>query len=316
MTLALVVLQAHFNMGNLYRQCAEFGRAIHRCAAAAATTAAMHGCTHSSSAVPAWPAAGHAQPAGHRWQSALLPGPCLPCSYDNVLSIDASHWRSLLNKAVVQVRHMCACVRWEAYNNNTINAAACLPVAAPGLASSPPSLLGRCHSKPNRLRCMPLVLQTCTGDKDQATFNLKLALKLSGTPLPAAAAGPLLATSGPHSEVMFQSRIASPCSLLPPTTLSRSLPPAPTLPLLGVAGQGGVLSQEVDQLKRMLKAGANWDVISQMMSYISDKAAQVGGLAGLAGGWAASGRAGQTLMAVALLATIKGLQTASAHYDV
>jgi hypothetical protein len=24
-------------------------------------------------------------------------------------------------------------------------------------------------------------LQTCTGDKDQATFNLKLALKLSGT---------------------------------------------------------------------------------------------------------------------------------------
>lgn len=29
--------------------------------------------------------------------------PALPCSYDNVLSIDASHWRSLLNKAVVQV---------------------------------------------------------------------------------------------------------------------------------------------------------------------------------------------------------------------
>ena len=43
-----------------------------------------------------------------------------------MLSIDASHWRSLLNKAVVQ---------------------------------------------------------TCTGDKDQATFNLKLALKLSGAPL-------------------------------------------------------------------------------------------------------------------------------------
>jgi hypothetical protein len=41
------------------------------------------------------------------------------------------------------------------------------------------------------------------------------------------------------------------------------------------AGQGGVLAQEVDQLKRMLKAGANWEVISQMMSYISDKAAQV-----------------------------------------
>ena len=41
-----------------------------------------------------------------------------------------------------------------------------------------------------------------------------------------------------------------------------------------------MLSQEVDQLKRMLKAGANWDVISQMMSYISDKAAQVGAWVG------------------------------------
>lgn len=28
-----------------------------------------------------------------------------PFSYDNVLAIDASHWRSLLNKAVVQVRN-------------------------------------------------------------------------------------------------------------------------------------------------------------------------------------------------------------------
>ncbi len=36
-----------------------------------------------------------------------------------------------------------------------------------------------------------------------------------------------------------------------------------------------MLSQEVDQLKKMLKAGANWEVISQVMSYISDKAAQV-----------------------------------------
>ena len=52
---------------------------------------------------------------------------------------------------------------------------------------------------------------------------------------------------------------------------------APSCHSLPGAGQGGVLSQEVDQLKRMLKAGANWDVISQMMSYISDKAAQVGG---------------------------------------
>ena len=44
-------------------------------------------------------------------------------SYDNVLSIDPSHWRSLLNKAVVQ---------------------------------------------------------TCTGDKDEAAAHLKQALKLSG----------------------------------------------------------------------------------------------------------------------------------------
>ena len=36
------------------------------------------------------------------WLLTLVPAQ--PCSYDNVLSIDASHWRSLLNKAVVQVR--------------------------------------------------------------------------------------------------------------------------------------------------------------------------------------------------------------------
>lgn len=36
-----------------------------------------------------------------------------------------------------------------------------------------------------------------------------------------------------------------------------------------------MLGAEVDQLKRMLKAGAGWEVVSQMMSYISDKAAQV-----------------------------------------
>lgn len=103
--------------------------------------------------------------------SFLLPPsslPSAPCrSYDAVLAIDPSHWRSLLNKAVVQ---------------------------------------------------------TCTGDKNEAAFNLKLALKLSG--------------------------------------------------------QGSALQQEIDQLKKMLKQGANWDVISQMMSYISDKAAQVGGVGG------------------------------------
>lgn len=63
------------------------------------------------------------------------------------------------------------------------------------------------------------VVQTCTGDKDNATFHLKLALKLSG--------------------------------------------------------QGSALSAEVEQLKKLLKAGAAWEVISGMMSYISDKAAQV-----------------------------------------
>ncbi len=55
-----------------------------------------------------------------------------------------------------------------------------------------------------------------------------------------------------------------------------TLLPRPPLSSASPAGQGSVLSQEVDQLKRMLKAGANWEVISQMMSYISDKAAQVG----------------------------------------
>lgn len=33
-----------------------------------------------------------------------FPPPHSSASYDNVLAIDASHWRSLLNKAVVQVR--------------------------------------------------------------------------------------------------------------------------------------------------------------------------------------------------------------------
>ncbi|KAL6775942.1 hypothetical protein ACKKBG_A19195 [Auxenochlorella protothecoides x Auxenochlorella symbiontica] len=63
------------------------------------------------------------------------------------------------------------------------------------------------------------VVQTCIGDRDEAAFNLKQALRLSG--------------------------------------------------------QGGLLQQEIDQLKKMLRQGADWDAISQMMSYISDKAAQV-----------------------------------------
>eukprot|EP00887_Chlorella_sp_A99_P005760 scaffold1.g5760.t1 len=108
------------------------------------------------------------------------------------------------------------------------------------------------------------VVQTCTGDKDEAAFNLKLAMKLSG--------------------------------------------------------QGSALQTEIDQLKRMLRQGANWDVIRraggvgegreseapgrsasrggaegchpaglraaenrQMMSYISDKAAQVESLAATGG---------------------------------
>ena len=45
------------------------------------------------------------------------------------------------------------------------------------------------------------------------------------------------------------------------------------------AGKGSALAQEVEQLKRMLKAGAEWDVVSQMMSLISDKAAQVESMA-------------------------------------
>ena len=66
-----------------------------------------------------------------------------------------------------------------------------------------------------------------------------------------------------------------------PHPLTPSLPVAATCaPAAIAAGQGSVLSQEVDQLKKMLKTGAGWEVISQMMSYISDKAAQVGGRGG------------------------------------
>lgn len=112
-------------------------------------------------------------------------------------------------------------------------------------------------------------MQTCTGDKDQATFNLKLALKLSGAPrgwhsgLGWGWCGAALCSRQPHRH--------TPARCSPPTTaLLRPRPPARRC-----AGQASVLSQEVDQLKRMLKAGAAWDVVSQMMSYISDKAAQV-----------------------------------------
>ena len=90
---------------------------------------------------------------------------------------------------------------------------------------------------------------------------------------------------------MCQSLARPPCNLLPPALLASTTGHPPTHsqpPSPAAAGQGGVLSQEVDQLKRMLKAGANWDVISQMMSYISDKAAQVGAWVGW---WAASGYA-------------------------
>ena len=140
--------------------------------------------------------------------------------------------------------------------------------------------------------------QTCTGDKDQATFNLKLALKLSGErehhhPAPGTGSGQWRA--GGHaclcsSRAGLRQRRGShgwrlgaadgrvpPAALHPPDALaSRPALPAPLTPAASAAGQGSVLSQEVDQLKRMLKAGAAWDVISQMMSYISDKAAQVG----------------------------------------
>lgn len=131
-----------------------------------------------------------------------------PRSYDAVLAIDPAHWRSLLNKAVVQ---------------------------------------------------------TCTGEKDEAAFNLKLALKLSGgwgwwraVPLPAAfVALPSPRCSAP-SFVPVALRIAGHRVVLLPQ------PPLPTqsrpLNSTPAAGHGSVLQQEVDQLKRMLKQGANWEV--------------------------------------------------------
>ncbi|KAK2079358.1 hypothetical protein QBZ16_003049 [Prototheca wickerhamii] len=42
-----------------------------------------------------------------------------------------------------------------------------------------------------------------------------------------------------------------------------------------LSGNSSLLQQEVDQLRRMLKQGANWGSVSQMMSFISDRAAQV-----------------------------------------
>lgn len=38
------------------------------------------------------------------------------------------------------------------------------------------------------------------------------------------------------------------------------------------AGQGSALQQEIEQLKKMLKAGAEWDVISQMMCVLQPPA--------------------------------------------
>lgn len=62
------------------------------------------------------------------------------------------------------------------------------------------------------------------------------------------------------------------CALIhiqaPPST-----PHPPSYPIL--PGNSSLLQQEVDQLRRMLKQGANWGSVSQMMSFISDRAAQV-----------------------------------------
>lgn len=134
----------------------------------------------------------------------------------------------------------------------------------PSPPSHPPRLcLSTCRSFP----------QTCTGDKDQATFNLKLALKLSGE----------LDGLRRHSLTLSVTSFAVHWLRGCVPHLRKSTAPYPPPPCHAspcsmhghAAGQGGVLAQEVDQLKRMLKAGANWEVISQMMSYISDKAAQV-----------------------------------------
>lgn len=106
--------QAHFNMGNLYRQCAEFGRAIQRCVWCTETGShrqreidcgSRRGC-------PRLPApAGMAVKLHVHTHTPIYPSPFLR-SYDNVLAIDASHWRSLLNKAVVQVRGRRAFAVW------------------------------------------------------------------------------------------------------------------------------------------------------------------------------------------------------------
>ena len=182
----LVVLQAHFNMGNLYRQCAEFGRAIQRCAAAAAS-AATHGRTHSS-AVPAWPACRRMRrqlnTAGHR---PFLPAP-----------------RPLPAPACLQLRQCSVHRRFPlalpAQQGRGAGVLLCVLTCVAGLVRLLTICMlpcGMCtRALPHRHHLLaplqahhtphPACLQTCTGDKDQATFNLKLALKLSGTLLPTA----------------------------------------------------------------------------------------------------------------------------------
>lgn len=46
-------LQAHFNMGNLYRQCAEFSRAIQRCAQACLPTRYLSAACYLPAHLPA-----------------------------------------------------------------------------------------------------------------------------------------------------------------------------------------------------------------------------------------------------------------------
>lgn len=213
-------------MGNLYRQCAEFGRAIQRCAAAAAPPLRLRMAARTAAAL-FWHGLSSAARTGCWTQLAISSPACVfclparPCSYDNVLSIDASHWRSLLNKAVVQVRmRVHASVGGLEHEHTT--AAASGMCARTCLAASPSRRRPQPNQTDRTLHCMPRVLQTCTGDKDQATFNLKLALKLSGTPLPAAALGHLLKCPWVLHRIALQSAASHPPRSPPP-------PPPPLL---------------------------------------------------------------------------------------
>ena len=136
------------------------------------------------------------------------------CSYDNVLAIDPGHWRSLLNKAVVQASLHAACL-------NTCTTEGRVAWGAHGCTCGYMLYARRtnkaCSAWPH---CLP---QTCTDGKGEAAANLKQALKLSGGSCVPAGLG----SQGQHAGLPVCS-----CNFHPPAipAILRPLTPAPLPP--------------------------------------------------------------------------------------